>query len=107
CSALACMACSDCHALVAMQRPDSRSTSSDRPTHPSTPISAGITSSRTWAIPSSIEGGWAWIVVARAYTIHPQGVGAAPPAAPPDSTPASYYGLVLGNPMAGIFGPWN
>jgi hypothetical protein len=45
-------------------------------------------------MPSSIEDSWAWIVVARAYTIHPLGVGAAP-AAPPDNHSASYSGLVL------------
>ncbi len=40
--------------------------------------SAGMTSSRTCAIPASIDDGCAWIVVERAYTIHPLLFGAAP-----------------------------
>ena len=40
-------------------------------------FSAGMTSSRTYAIPSSMDEGCAWIVVERAYTVHPLFSGAA------------------------------
>ena len=59
-SLVACMASSDCQALVAMQRPDTRLTSIDRPMHPSVASRAGITSSRTCATCLSIELGCAW-----------------------------------------------
>lgn len=41
-------------------------------------LSAGMTSSRTNAIPSSMDEGCAWIVVERAYTAHPLLSGVAP-----------------------------
>jgi hypothetical protein len=63
------MASSDCHALVAIHRPDDRSTNRDRPVYPSTPSSAGITVSRTCPIPASMDEGCAWMVVLRAYMI--------------------------------------
>jgi len=56
-SALACMAFSVCHALVAMHFAVVRSTISDSPTNPLTWLIAGITVSRTCAIPASINGG--------------------------------------------------
>jgi hypothetical protein len=43
------------HALVAMQRPVFRSTSMDSPMQPSIPSSVGITSSRMYATPASID----------------------------------------------------
>src|SRR5262245_53194148 len=55
----------------------------DRPMHPSIAISMGITSSRTCAIPASIDIGAALIVVERAYTIHPPYAQGSAPAAPP------------------------
>jgi len=45
----------DCQALVAIQRPACRSTRMDKPTHPSMPSSAGITSSRTWVTPAPTD----------------------------------------------------
>ena len=69
----------DSHELVAMQRPESRSTSRDRPMHPSIRCSAGSTSSRMCAMPASMDSRFAWTVVERAYTITiPFGLGAAP-----------------------------
>jgi hypothetical protein len=53
-SSLARIASSDCQELVTMQRPDVRSTSRDKPTHPSMSSSAGITLSRVCAIPASM-----------------------------------------------------
>src|SRR5215216_5618489 len=53
-----------------MQRPDDRSAIMDNPIQPSIPRSLGITSSRTCAMPASIDSGLAMIVVERAYTIH-------------------------------------
>ena len=66
---LARIASSDCQALVAMQWPDDRSTNRDKPVHPSMPSSAGITVSRTCAIPASMDEGCAWMVLLRAYMI--------------------------------------
>ena len=51
-----------------MQRPEPRSTNNDTPRHPSTFWSAGMTTSRTCAIPASMDDGCASIVVERAYT---------------------------------------
>src|ERR1700738_62799 len=51
-----------------MQRPEPRSTNNDMPRHPSTFSSAGMTTSRTCAIPASMDDGCASIVVERAYT---------------------------------------
>jgi hypothetical protein len=59
------------HELVAMQVPDCRSTNNDSPTHPSISFSAGMTTSRTCAIPMSTDKGCAWMVVERAYTVGP------------------------------------
>ena len=42
-----------------------------------------MTSSRTCATPASIDDGCAWIVVERAYTIHPLLVRGSAPVAPP------------------------
>ncbi|COW84678.1 Uncharacterised protein [Mycobacterium tuberculosis] len=55
CSRLACMASAVSQALVAMHLPDCRSTKRDTPMHPSIPCSAGITTSRTCAIPVSMH----------------------------------------------------
>src|SRR5581483_6928555 len=82
-SPLARMASSLSQALVAMHRPERRSTKRDTPMHPGIPCSAGITSSRTCAIPPSMDEGCAWIVVERAYTIHPLFVRGSAPVAPP------------------------
>jgi hypothetical protein len=65
-----------------MHWPDSRSTNKESPTYPSMAFSAGMTSSRTYAIPSSMDEGRAWIVVERAYTAHPFLLGGAPVAPP-------------------------
>ena len=46
--------------------PVDRSANSDRPMNPSMPSSAGITASRTCAIPASTDDGSAWKVVPRA-----------------------------------------
>src|SRR3712207_622783 len=53
--------------VVTMQRPDSRSQSIDRPIQPGMLWTAGITSSRTMRIPSSMRCGSAVRVVERAY----------------------------------------
>jgi len=58
-------------ALVAMQRPDSRLQIIDKPMQSSMAITADITSSRTNAMPSSIDSGRAWNVLDRAYMAKP------------------------------------
>jgi hypothetical protein len=63
------MVSSDCQALVAIHRPDDRSTNRDRPVYPSQRSSAGITVSRTCPMPASMDEGCAWKVVVRAYMI--------------------------------------
>jgi hypothetical protein len=68
-SALARIASSDCQALVAIHRPDDRSTNRDKPVYPSQRSSAGITVSRTCAMPASMDEDCAWKVVVRVYTI--------------------------------------
>src|SRR3954453_12707628 len=50
-----------------MHRPESRSASIDSPMQPSIPITRGITSSRTFAIPSSMVCGSVRTVLGRAY----------------------------------------
>ncbi len=77
------IASSDCQALVAMQRPDSRSAIMDSPIQPSISRIVGITSSRSCAMPASIDPGLALIVVERAYTIHPLTHQGSAPVAPP------------------------
>ena len=67
-----------------MQRPDARSTKRDMPTHPSMPWSAGITVSRMWAMPSSMDEGCAWMVVLRAYIICLRCMWGSVSTAPPD-----------------------
>ena len=54
-----------------MQRPEPRSTNNDTPRKPSTFWSAGMTTSRTCAIPASMDDGCASIVVERAYARPP------------------------------------
>jgi len=49
--------------------PDDRSTNRDKPVYPSKRSSAGITVSRTWAMPASMDEDCARKVVLRAYTI--------------------------------------
>src|SRR6478672_9001476 len=100
CCALSRMACSVRQALVAMQRPFTRSTISDNPTNPSMCDIAGITVSRMCAIPASIMDGCAWIVEERANKVHPRGsrrclrsdTAGAVHAAPPSR---AWQGLVL------------
>src|SRR6201988_1698066 len=65
-----------------MQRPEPRSINNDIPRHPSTFSSAGMTTSRTCAIPASMDDGCASIVVERAYT-GPSLLGGSAPVAPP------------------------
>src|ERR1700737_3577637 len=67
-STLARIASLDCQAVVAMQRPEDRSANKDKPAYPSSPWSAGITSSLTCVMPASIDDGCATMVVLRAYT---------------------------------------
>src|SRR4051794_27747463 len=55
------------HEVVTTQRPDSRSQSIDRPTQPARPWTIGITTSRTYVTPASIEPGFPATVVERAY----------------------------------------
>jgi hypothetical protein len=71
--------------LVAMQRPDVRSTNRDKPTHPSMPPSAGITVSRMCAIPASMDEGCAGMVVLRAYMICLRCMWRSVSTAPPDN----------------------
>src|SRR3954447_12870541 len=66
-SALARSASRSAHAVVTMHRPDSRWTSIDKPMQPSIVRTAGMTLSRTYAIPSSRAEGCARTVVERAY----------------------------------------
>lgn len=95
-AALPRMASIDSHELVAMQVPDCRSTNSDSPTHPSISVRAGMTTSRTCAIPMSIDRGCAWMVVERAYTVDPFRVGWHPGGA---TGPTSYLPLTGGGPQ--------
>src|SRR3954469_25287996 len=61
------IACSSAQAVVMMHRPSSRSHIIDSPMQPSMAWTASMTSSRTYAMPSSTEPGSAWMVVDRAY----------------------------------------
>ena len=72
-----------------MQRPDSRSQIIDRPTQPLMCWTAGITSSRTYAIASSIFCGSPRTVVDRAYMPPLLSVAGDAPAAPPRRPPSS------------------
>ena len=58
------------HAVVTMHSPEVRSTIMDRPMQPSMAVTAGSTSSRTWAMPWSMALFCALTVVERAYTVH-------------------------------------
>ena len=78
------IASSDSQDVVVMQRPDVRSTNRDKPTHPSMPSSAGITLSRIWAIPASMDEGCALMVVLRAYMIRLRYMWGSVSTAPPD-----------------------
>jgi len=75
---------SSVQALVAMQRPDSRSMSIDRPMQPSITVIAGMTSSATYRMPGSMSDTRAWNVVERACTAIASRHGGTTPA-PPDS----------------------
>ena len=82
---------SDVHDDVTMPRPVSRLTNIEIPMQPSMPVTAGITSSRTYLMPSSIRAGSPWIDVERAYiTAHlilRGGAPVAPPVVPISSRP--------------------
>src|SRR3954468_9744909 len=83
-SSLARIASSESQELVAMQRPDVRSTNKDKPRQPEIPSSAGITLARICAMPASMDEGCAWIVVLRAYMICLRFMGGSVSTAPPD-----------------------
>src|ERR1700731_4758463 len=83
-SSLARIASSDSQEVVTMQRPDVRSTSRGKQTHPSLPSRAGIALSRVCSIPASMDEGCPLIVVLRAYMICLRCMWGSVSTAPPD-----------------------
>src|SRR5688572_23452251 len=87
-----------------MHRPDSRSHSIDSPTQPLICCTAGITSSRTYAMPSSSLLGSPRTVVDRAYMPPLLSVDGDAPAASPHDPPSSREAPLATVP--GASGPW-
>src|SRR5690242_17499561 len=93
------MASSDSQALVAMQRPESRSATRDMPTQPGMLVTAPNTSSRMYASPASMSPGRVSSVVARACTGLSLRSGDVRMAPPIPSRCSGRRALAMGHPL--------